>query len=216
MANVSRELVPAPLRRRARGTGRGRGAKWKVHTPEAMCKAAFANLHSSYATKAADGSCASHAMKCTWSVANIITDTCEQATGKLKRPLARDAASGLVMDDFHINNIMFDETQLWMREGGRARTKKRRRVLGIASQVTRRAPGDSTKDVDILRPPATMVHYTAATCAGIVAMPEDSAGLLPLGEAAPNAKYFASLMACLLYTSPSPRDRQKSRMPSSA
>ena len=27
---------------------------------------------------------------------------------------------------------------------------------------------------------------------------------------------FAALFACLLYTSPSPRDRQKSRMPSSA
>ena len=28
--------------------------------------------------------------------------------------------------------------------------------------------------------------------------------------------YWGSLLACLLYTSPSPRDRQKSRMPSSA
>ena len=27
---------------------------------------------------------------------------------------------------------------------------------------------------------------------------------------------YACIMACLLYTSPSPRDRQKSRMPSSA
>ena len=30
------------------------------------------------------------------------------------------------------------------------------------------------------------------------------------------AKPTASLQSCLLYTSPSPRDRQKSRMPSSA
>ena len=29
-------------------------------------------------------------------------------------------------------------------------------------------------------------------------------------------KFMAHVMACLLYTSPSPRDRQKSRMPSSA
>ena len=29
-------------------------------------------------------------------------------------------------------------------------------------------------------------------------------------------RFSASIMACLLYTSPSPRDRQKSRMPSSA
>ena len=33
----------------------------------------------------------------------------------------------------------------------------------------------------------------------------------PLGLA-----YYRSIIACLLYTSPSPRDRQKSRMPSSA
>ena len=31
-----------------------------------------------------------------------------------------------------------------------------------------------------------------------------------------NLKYGAKLTVCLLYTSPSPRDRQKSRMPSSA
>ena len=30
------------------------------------------------------------------------------------------------------------------------------------------------------------------------------------------SKYFVSYDGCLLYTSPSPRDRQKSRMPSSA
>ena len=29
-------------------------------------------------------------------------------------------------------------------------------------------------------------------------------------------KYFTESMSCLLYTSPSPRDRQKARMPSSA
>ena len=32
----------------------------------------------------------------------------------------------------------------------------------------------------------------------------------------PNADQIDKLKACLLYTSPSPRDRQKSRMPSSA
>ena len=30
------------------------------------------------------------------------------------------------------------------------------------------------------------------------------------------AGFFAAYLTCLLYTSPSPRDRQKSRMPSSA
>ena len=33
---------------------------------------------------------------------------------------------------------------------------------------------------------------------------------------APAANWFPTTTACLLYTSPSPRDRQKSRMPSSA
>ena len=32
----------------------------------------------------------------------------------------------------------------------------------------------------------------------------------------PDAEYSIGMMTCLLYTSPSPRDRQKSRMPSSA
>ena len=31
-----------------------------------------------------------------------------------------------------------------------------------------------------------------------------------------NSQYYHMLYSCLLYTSPSPRDRQKSRMPSSA
>jgi len=208
MGNVNDNMAPEPLRRTnpghgtgARpGHGRGRnGARWKVHTPEAMCKAAFANLHSSFETKAVDGSVKSHAMKTTWLVANIITDACEQASGQLKRPLAEVEASGRVtddvVDDFHINNNMFDESQLWLRDHGGRGPKKRRRLLASASQVTRRAPGGSTKDVDVLRPPATMKHYTAATCAGILGKPEDSAGLLPLGEATPKAKYFGTLTA---------------------
>ena len=41
--------------------------------------------------------------------------------------------------------------------------------------------------------------------------------LLPVEEASPEAKlYMIADNDCLLYTSPSPRDRQKSRMPSSA
>ena len=39
------------------------------------------------------------------------------------------------------------------------------------------------------------------------------AGVSAIGGASVN---FAMLITCLLYTSPSPRDRQKSRMPSSA
>ena len=45
------------------------------------------------------------------------------------------------------------------------------------------------------------------------AMFKDEAGASDLLNAAATNDYF---MTCLLYTSPSPRDRQKSRMPSSA
>ena len=38
----------------------------------------------------------------------------------------------------------------------------------------------------------------------------------PMLVTSPGAEYMASQGCCLLYTSPSPRDRQKSRMPSSA
>ena len=37
-----------------------------------------------------------------------------------------------------------------------------------------------------------------------------------LNEAKLGNKYFGGLISCLLYTSPSPRDRSSSRMPSSA
>ena len=48
---------------------------------------------------------------------------------------------------------------------------------------------------------------------------EDGSGLWEVGGYfldSPNQIALALLAACLLYTSPSPRDRQKSRMPSSA
>ena len=38
--------------------------------------------------------------------------------------------------------------------------------------------------------------------------------IIGVGIGAPNGNHFTGI--CLLYTSPSPRDRQKSRMPSSA
>ena len=44
-------------------------------------------------------------------------------------------------------------------------------------------------------------------------IPSESGLLIPLIQAYAATK---SILGCLLYTSPSPRDRQKSRMPSSA
>src|SRR5665213_3613675 len=56
------------------------------------------------------------------------------------------------------------------------------------------------------------IHFGAGRCAWY---PQNNATAATLAS----DKYFASRIlesACLLYTSPSPRDRQKSRMPSSA
>ena len=39
MAGVRHNMIPVRLRRTSRRAGRGRGAKWKTHTPEAICKA---------------------------------------------------------------------------------------------------------------------------------------------------------------------------------
>ena len=50
--------------------------------------------------------------------------------------------------------------------------------------------------------------------AGIYWLQSAAAGLFGADDIA--AYRLPSLLACLLYTSPSPRDRQKSRMPSSA
>ena len=171
--------------------------------PEAMCKVAFANLHSSFQTRAVGGSCKSHALNCTWAVAHVIHSANLRDLDKLKRPkrpLAGVAAAGVevdapdpVPDDFHINNLMFDETQLWLRL--KTGNKKRRRVLASASQVTRRAPGATIVDMDVLRPPVEMDHYTAATCAAILGRPDDTAGLLPRGDAVPAAQYVGTLTA---------------------
>ena len=48
-----------------------------------------------------------------------------------------------------------------------------RRVLAAATQVTRRAPGGSVEDHDVVRTPRTMAAYTAAACAGILGQPTD-------------------------------------------
>ncbi len=91
--------VPERLRRSGRGTGR-----WKTHAPESMCRAAFANLHSSFATKAVDGSCKSHALHCTWLAAGVVHSASQRATDDPKRPLASVSGTSSDVDDFHISN----------------------------------------------------------------------------------------------------------------
>ena len=155
----------------------------------------FANLHASFSDRAVEGSCKSHAMRCTWMVARVVSDASQRSVEDLKRPLASSADAAPDVDDFHINNLMFDETQLWLKESSQKGCKKRRRVLAIASQVTRRAPGCSVVDMDILRYPREMRRYTAGTCAAVLGKPDDSAGLLPQGDAVPKATYVGCLTA---------------------
>ena len=56
-------------------------------------------------------------------------------------------------------------------------------------------------------------HYSAETGLFLVRVAREHAAML---RAAVSLVCFVQQQACLLYTSPSPRDRQKSRMPSSA
>ena len=195
MAGVGRNMVPQRMRRSSCDVGLRCGAKWKIHTPEAMCKAAFANLHSSFGTKAVEGSCKSHALRCTWMAARVVHDASQRAVESLKRPLASSADAAPDVDDFQINNLMFDETQLWLKEGRQGCSKKRRRVLATASQVARKAPGGSIVDMDVLRPPVEMKRYTSGTCVSILGKPDDSAGLLPQGDAVPKVRFLACLTA---------------------
>ena len=57
-----------------------------------------------------------------------------------------------------------------------------------------------------------------ATCANVLAFNEvaDEVVMLDVKEGVSEGKAMDMMQTCLLYTSPSPRDRQKSRMPSSA
>ena len=176
------KLYPARIsRKNAPGQ---RGAQWKSHTPEAMIRTAF-DLYASCKAKAADGGSKSHAQNCTWVVASVVTSASQKIQRGLKRPLAESVSAsgpgggGAVLDDFHINNNMFDESQLWIKTQGRNGTKKRRRVLAAATQVTRRAPGGSVEDYEVIRTPRTMAAYTAAACAGILGQPTDSAACIP-------------------------------------
>lgn len=189
MAKVSGQLLPASLSRR--GIGKG---GWKKYTSEAMCKIAFSNLYSSFDAIKSEGGSKSHAMKLMWAMATIIDAQQKAATGKL-----RSAASshGDVADDFQINNNMFDESRLWLKSDLAAKVgrKRLRSILASATQVTRRAPGCIAEDIDIIRVPAKLAHYTAASCAGVLAQPDDCAGLLPDGDAVPNVTYFGSITA---------------------
>ena len=54
------------------------------------------------------------------------------------------------------------------------------------------------------------------TLQGKVSLKIDGCPAIVWGTNPENERFFVGTKSCLLYTSPSPRDRQKSRMPSSA
>ena len=57
-----------------------------------------------------------------------------------------------------------------------------------------------------------------ATCANVLAFNEvaDEVVMLDVKEGVSEGKAMDMMQTCLLYTSPSPRDKRQSRMPSSA
>ena len=69
----------------------------------------------------------------------------------------------------------------------------------------------------------TVSHASSGALTGAVVaelmLPSADISFVAIGLVAgliPDIDFLAELKGCLLYTSPSPRDRQKSRMPSSA
>ena len=154
------------------------------------------NPYGTWSAQKTDRSCKSQAPKVTWSIAQVIQDVQDKVVqNKLKRPLAESAASGpRVADDFQINNNMFDESRLWLLTKGER--KRQRSVLASATQVTRKAAsGGGLEDIDIIRAPAVLPRYTAAACAGVLAQPDDCAGILPRDDATFDVEYFGSIAA---------------------
>ena len=69
-------------------------------------------------------------------------------------------------------------------------------------------------------PGVSAVHRLDLDTSGVMVVPRNKAALSELARQFQSRRihktYFARVAGCLLYTSPSPRDRTRSRMPSSA
>ena len=76
------------------------------------------------------------------------------------------------------------------------------------------APGAAEKSKETFEPPMSLAQSVFRH--GRNPTPASEKEILDLVTQRQMAPYYARVCACLLYTSPSPRDRQKSRMPSSA
>ena len=77
----------------------------------------------------------------------------------------------------------------------------------LAAQLSSTGVSVATAAIDLTQP-----EGIAAAMAGLLQQGETPSVLINNAGAA----YTGDLLACLLYTSPSPRDRTRSRMPSSA
>ena len=74
---------------------------------------------------------------------------------------------------------------------------------------------DSTRRSEVVSP-LTLLSRGVTLCSSELLLLVHTVVLLSVVEVLPTASHRAWDYLCLLYTSPSPRDRQKSRMPSSA
>ena len=89
--------------------------------------------------------------------------------------------------------------------------------------IVQKYGGSSVEDTDAIQRVAKRILDTKAAgndvAVVVSAMGDTTDNLIDQAmsvNAHPPAREMDMLMTCLLYTSPSPRDRQKSRMPSSA
>ena len=181
---------------RSRKIGK-KGGAWKMWTPECILSTAYGSVSNSTRAATPQHGSPATSMQCLQTVAAAIMAAQEKALSKRKRLLDQHALAE-ASQAFYITNTMFDETQLWVcmqHEGRRWSQKKRRRVLAASGQVTWGDVGGPREDADVFRPPVVLKDYTAACCASVVARGDDAAGLLPRGDARPQAKYHGSMMA---------------------
>ena len=100
------------------------------------------------------------------------------------------------------------------RKGERRRSALRSTLLAVATVALPHQVKPESLNPAWLRPPIPVVTTTIES---VVAIPPSHAYDDYIREASTRFRVDATLIrSCLLYTSPSPRDRQKSRMPSSA
>ena len=161
-----------------------------MSTPEYICRLGFAPSEIPDRTLCRDsGGAHSHARGTRFVVSHIIMETQAAKMKELQRQSQRSKL------DFFITNNMFDETKLFV--GGFGRGRKRQCVLAASGQITWKTNDSHViHDQDVIRAPAVLKQYTAATCRRVVAAPDDPAGIVPVaGEHRPLARFMGSLMA---------------------